>query len=181
MPLPCPRCRIHGHRDATLRSVVVPEPTDDLVLDTCDRCRGLWLDLPELRALAKPLAEAVAQREGRTRDGHGIERCPACRGETEEFLYGGLWLDRCLQCDGVWLDGHEHDGLASIVARRAQPRAATYREAPEPAPHVDRSRCVACGMLVPGRDTLVTEDGTVCLPCSREALKKKLFDAELGG
>jgi Zn-finger nucleic acid-binding protein len=175
MALVCPRCRL-THRDAALRSVAVADAEGDLVVDTCDRCRGLWLDVPELRALAKPLATFVAEMPGGTpRRLGGIDACPACGAETEEFRYGVVWLDRCLACGGVWLDGYEHEGLASIVARRAQ-QVRTYRDAPPEGERGDRVPCVACRKIVPSRDTLVTEGGAVCLACSRETLKKRVED-----
>ena len=39
-------------------------------------------------------------------------KCPKCGSDLNEIVFRGIKIDRCLFCDGVWLDEGELDKLA---------------------------------------------------------------------
>lgn len=39
-------------------------------------------------------------------------KCPKCGGDLNEITFRGINIDRCLNCDGVWLDQGELEKLA---------------------------------------------------------------------
>jgi Zn-finger nucleic acid-binding protein len=125
------------------------DSADDLILDHCARCGGIWFEAGEIRQLAKSDAEllwrAVVRREGvpamrchfcrsplaRTEQscavcGWEVELdCPTCARPMRSVAQQGMQVDCCEHCKGVWFD---HDELAGIwrmhadavVARRAR-------------------------------------------------------------
>lgn len=140
--LPCPVCalamekaRLAGNQRA-------------LTLDHCTRCGGVWFDRGEVTELAAhPPAELwaiVTQRQERVnppchkcgaplgRDhapclacGHVNDlACPTCDERMSRRESGGLTLDVCPRCRGVWFDHHElamiwQRNLDQVVARRS--------------------------------------------------------------
>lgn len=90
---------------------------DDVDVDQCDRCGGIWFDAHEMeRVIRTGHVEALAGRgsprpEDDARRGH----CPRCRGEgylvqiaTPDARFH---VDTCAICGGKWLDGGEIDAL----------------------------------------------------------------------
>lgn len=43
-------------------------------------------------------------------------RCPKCGMELSEIDYEGVKIDKCFNCDGVWLDAGELDLVAKLEA-----------------------------------------------------------------
>ena len=41
-------------------------------------------------------------------------RCPKCGMELIEIEFKGIKIDKCFQCDGVWLDAGEMDALSKL-------------------------------------------------------------------
>ena len=41
-------------------------------------------------------------------------RCPKCGMELIEIEFKGIKIDKCFQCDGVWLDAGELDALSKL-------------------------------------------------------------------
>lgn len=39
-------------------------------------------------------------------------KCPKCAGDLNEILFRGVKIDKCADCDGVWLDDGELEKLA---------------------------------------------------------------------
>ena len=61
----------------------------------------------EQEAIEKLRAERqVSQRESR------ILTCPKCDGTLAEISFGGVIIDRCNECGGVWLDTGELELLS---------------------------------------------------------------------
>lgn len=48
---------------------------------------------------------AVEERE-RARQLHFM-KCPKCGSQLEEFALGDVRIDKCLNCEGIWLDAGE--------------------------------------------------------------------------
>jgi Zn-finger nucleic acid-binding protein len=94
---------------------------EDVAVDQCDRCGGLWFDAHELervlrrrdvaRILGRARAEAQAAHDD-DRRGH----CPRCGGDGYLVRVAGpkatFHVDTCAVCGGKWLDGGEIDVLA---------------------------------------------------------------------
>jgi Zn-finger nucleic acid-binding protein len=111
----CPRCSA---------DLVVVE-YDDIELDWCPSCEGLWFDRGEM--------ELAATRMGPTGLGLTFERpaqtseqslqCPLCRVRMNKRLLGNpgpvqgeprpIIADMCPQCGGIWLDRGELDQALS--------------------------------------------------------------------
>ena len=106
----CPRC------ETALHEVMLEE----IVLDSCDKCAGIWFDFAELervlsrdtQSLRKLLPKSERQAD------MSVENlpCPRCedklvrmRASPDRMVYYA-----CLTCYGRWLDGCE---LKRIVGR----------------------------------------------------------------
>lgn len=90
-------------------------PVDDVRLDLCPECKGIWFDAGELERCAEKPARKIRDTFGavitaRTTEGlrGPTRRCPRCEKvmDKERFL-GGVWIDRCPDRHGVWLDAGE--------------------------------------------------------------------------
>ena len=104
----------------------------DLRLDYCGTCGGVWCDRGELqpvvRALikAKKISDATpaaipAQRRQTDLD-DSTKDCPRCEQETESFNFAydsNIFLNRCLSCEGIWLDGGELREVAQFLQKSA--------------------------------------------------------------
>lgn len=109
----CPKCD-----KARLKKVKVNE----LVVDHCDECGGLWCDQNELpRLLELKAGEVRDLRRGGARTGANTRRgnCPHCATEllrVASALNRQVTVDKCPDCGGVWLDGGEFDALFAAEA-----------------------------------------------------------------
>jgi Zn-finger nucleic acid-binding protein len=102
---------------------LVTVQVDDVRVDQCDRCGGIWFDAHELeRVLSRGHIDALAKRgaprpDDDARRGH----CPRCRGEGYLVQVAGptprMHIDTCPICGGKWLDGGELDMLGRTSAR----------------------------------------------------------------
>jgi uncharacterized protein len=90
---------------------------DDIDVDQCDHCAGIWFDAHEMeRVLRRDHIEPLL---GRSRIHPGDDerrgRCPRCKGEgylvQVASARAGLHVDTCAVCGGKWLDGGEIDAL----------------------------------------------------------------------
>ena len=41
-------------------------------------------------------------------------RCPKCGMELSDVDYKGIRIDKCLQCEGIWLDAGELDAISKL-------------------------------------------------------------------
>jgi Zn-finger nucleic acid-binding protein len=99
-------------------------------IETCPACGGDWLDAGELQNIvtarqirfSEKECEAVAQAATIT----GVRltaqnrhlTCPKCGGTTQPVNYGddsGLIIDKCANCNGVWLQRGELDKIDELV------------------------------------------------------------------
>lgn len=125
-------------RKVLLRSVEV---------DVCPKCRGLFLDEGEIRALTghRRLNRLLMKRP-RASPGSPLA-CPHCERTLAAVTAGGMRVDVCPRCYGVWLDAHELDRLRKM-------RDAEFREF-TPA---ELGRLIAArGERVEGRDAIIRD------------------------
>lgn len=107
----------------------------ELELDHCPRCGGIWFELGEVQRLRRQPSQTLWERvsvhppDSRTlchschapidRNVHDCPSCgcrntidcPVCQRQLEPQTYQGVRLDACRTCRGVWFD---HTELAAI-------------------------------------------------------------------
>jgi Zn-finger nucleic acid-binding protein len=114
----CPACK---------NEMIVVE-YDNIELDYCNNCRGVWFDSTELELLLKSMnldsqnlllndilnaPEAISQEKKR--------RCPICRRRMKKTTVGGqpgVLVDVCPQGNGLWFDGGEVAQLLRQLSRK---------------------------------------------------------------
>jgi Zn-finger nucleic acid-binding protein len=93
---------------------------DEVEIDHCTSCGGIWLDAGELELLlGDPAhrdhflssfeADKVAEEKSR--------RCPICRKKMEKVSAGAngkVRIDRCRKNDGIWLDEGELEEILQM-------------------------------------------------------------------
>lgn len=98
------------------------DPTSGLEVDSCRSCEGFWFDARELsRFLESATLKQTFHWDDKQRKGEAsftistsTRQCPRCADNMVERLFGGVTLDRCPGCGGLWFDGGE---LQAVVAR----------------------------------------------------------------
>jgi Zn-finger nucleic acid-binding protein len=115
----CPRCR----------SGLAPKAVRLITLDECGTCRGLWFDRGEFDRAFKILtgqygagASGAELLAGGTSTGPAPADalpCPACGDAMgrRRLDRGGIEIDACSRCGGMWLDGGELDALRREVEK----------------------------------------------------------------
>lgn len=162
MALACPGC---GVRMISLREASVE-------VERCPACDGLWLDRGELTSRGGALPAENAQWMGQ-------RPCPRCSVPMQVVAGGGIEIDRCSSCMGIYLDRGELELLQRIHRPRPPPRRA---RPPQPAPAASRPPeptfdCDLCHQEVPlGRQVV----GVVLTVC-RECAAKHQVEADLAG
>ena len=108
----CAKC------SGTLQSLHV----NDIVIDRCDQCEGIWFDRQELtQILRADQAHALEERAhsgsfSASRADSRPGRCPRCSVALERvasLLVSDIGYDSCPDCLGVWLDKGELGELSS--------------------------------------------------------------------
>ncbi len=84
----------------------------DVVLDSCAKCGGTWLDEGELNRLDEcEWSDIEKETPFRPAESEDREiRCPRCHGEFEALVPEDrpeIVVDRCTGCRGFWLDADE--------------------------------------------------------------------------
>jgi len=95
-------------------------PTE-VQIDTCPVCMGAWFDHGELDSLSgdlDPVEEVLGEEIVPS-----TRPCPLGHGAMVEQQLPGVIstpVDRCLQCNGIWLDGSERRKLAKATTSSGQ-------------------------------------------------------------
>lgn len=98
----CPRCH----------SPMIVVEYDDIELDFCTQCEGLWFDSGEIQLVAAKAgvrAEECFSPRPATTDEAKL-KCPICRKKMDKRFLGTtepVIADVCPACDGLWLDKGE--------------------------------------------------------------------------
>src|SRR4051812_6384942 len=93
-------------------------PVGGVELDRCTFCKGLWFDGGELSAvLGKKVAPALDK-------GVTARSCAECQVSMTPAQLGGLRVEVCTRCDGIFLDEGElvaiNGGQRVTVAQQKQ-------------------------------------------------------------
>jgi len=116
----CPICR---------EPLIVAE-RQDIELDVCPWCRGLWFDAGEVELLAEKLGRSLRLGETGLERADGDEKprpCPRCDKGMDKVLVGvsaRLLLDRC-GAHGLWFD---HGELGALM-RQLTPTPGSHPDA----------------------------------------------------
>lgn len=132
----CPACQLHELVPIALEKTkrgryrpVKRRPGLDaevVHLDACPVCYGAWFDRGELSALGQAEGESSARAEAlfQTTGVSSDRRCPRGHGPMVLHELGDDTIktpvERCMTCEGVWLDGHERRKLARATTREGQ-------------------------------------------------------------
>ena len=114
----CPRCETALHE----------MKLDEVVLDRCAGCGGIWFDFAELERIlsreSRALRELLPEGGAHEQPEEDSLRCPRCRGTLIRMRAspGRVIYYGCLTCYGRWLDGSV---MERIVGR---PLAVKYEE-----------------------------------------------------
>ena len=114
---PCPRCNLP----------LGVEEHGDIVMETCDRCLGRWMDPDDLKAILDVIRLPVRGQAVRT----GVDLtdvtedalCPRCAEPMQPFNYAGdsgVILDKCPHCGGLWLDKGDLERVLAVVSASEQ-------------------------------------------------------------
>ena len=114
-----------AYRGGNVHGSVVHLQTDEHPagpsIQRCPSCRGAFVEYEDLKTIENRAGRAGAASTASQRvwDPPTPEiRCPSCHGETTRREWGIgtlLFVDVCIECRGVWLDGGE---LEAISGRR---------------------------------------------------------------
>jgi Zn-finger nucleic acid-binding protein len=104
-------------------SILDKTQVEDIEIDACPKCGGLWLDQGEIERVSKKmvseidrLKRVVAPRGGPPPVPSELTAaCPACTGPMKEVLVGQIHIDYCSQCKGIFLDRGELDAALELV------------------------------------------------------------------
>jgi Zn-finger nucleic acid-binding protein len=96
---------------------------DQVEVDHCGQCGGVWLDAEEMDLLLEGSEGREEIRRRATADadsGEDRRRCPICSRKmekariTREGKESRILIDRCEKRHGTWLDGGELGALVSL-------------------------------------------------------------------
>ncbi len=106
----CPVCR---------EPMIVLE-LEEVEIDHCISCAGIWLDAGELELLLGDSDEKNNLLFSFQPDkdcNEAIRRCPICLKKMEKVLCGTdtkICIDKCYNNDGIWLDAGELENIIKL-------------------------------------------------------------------
>lgn len=114
----CPACKKQAMEKNT-------DPETKLEVDSCPECLGIWFDAGELqtfyqsRELLKRFTPVGGESLHHTYElSTAARRCPRCRKGMERPLVGGISVDVCRDCRGIWFDHGELQKVTQIYKSR---------------------------------------------------------------
>ena len=116
--LGCPVCK--GQKLELLK-----DSTSGLEVDSCPSCMGVWFDASELaKFYQSPELQQRLTPVGGGSVHHTYElsararACPRCRKAMDRPYVGGIALDVCRECRGIWFDDGELRKITEIHKTR---------------------------------------------------------------
>ncbi len=103
---------------------------DEIELDYCTNCKGVWFDSGELELLLEAaglenyrvfLEKMIDSGEAVTREKK--RRCPICTRKMKKTHIGAgneLLIDVCKNADGIWFDGGEVAHLLKLLSGESE-------------------------------------------------------------
>jgi uncharacterized protein len=103
-------------------SILDKSMVGDVEVDLCPSCGGLWLDSGELEKLGHGSPDDVAKLKNALVGSEAPEPpsdtttpCVACDGKLKEMKLGGVTIEFCGSCNGIFLDKGELDQAIAAV------------------------------------------------------------------
>ena len=100
----CPVCR----------NAMITLELQEVEIDYCTDCGGIWLDAGELEELlgqADRAAQLLASFKTEPRSTEKQRKCPICDKKMQKIIVGqsqpALLIDKCAKGDGLWFDSGE--------------------------------------------------------------------------
>lgn len=108
----CPRCKTRGEI-----SYLKKANLDNIQVDICEKCGGIWFDKDELGQATKVTQEEIQKLESLLENTQQIEKfedvelnCPTCDLPMMKYRYmytSNIYIDSCEKCGGIWIDKGE--------------------------------------------------------------------------
>ena len=137
----CPRCKVHLHT----------RKLDDITVEECPSCSGLWLSSDAFREISKRKVEEFEKNplpqnnsEARKLDPVVYLKCPECGVLMNRKNFGrrsGVIVDKCHE-HGIWLDDEELERIAKFIADGGLQEARKW-ESEEAARQAEQARNLA--------------------------------------
>jgi len=96
------------------KNAMITLELEDVEVDYCTDCGGIWLDAGELEMLLGNIEQAEKLINSFQIDTHSPEkprRCPICLKKMKKIIVGKstptLLIDKCRKGDGLWFDKGE--------------------------------------------------------------------------
>ena len=104
-------------------SVLDKARIEDIEVDVCPACGGLWLDHGEAERISRKMHSEVdrlrrllsVQVRPPSVPSEVQKACPACTSAVNEVMMGAIHIDYCSRCKGVFLDRGELDAAIAAV------------------------------------------------------------------
>jgi Zn-finger nucleic acid-binding protein len=98
---------------------------DEIEVDQCPSCGGMWLDSDELKHLDDSLTidlEQIPYTSVTPTSDDGALQCPRCEGaptlrKAYPASYPDVVVDTCRECKGFWLDKDEIKKMREVSDR----------------------------------------------------------------
>ena len=94
---------------------------NEVEIDYCTDCQGIWLDAGELELLLEDAAESreVLKSFAPAETHEALRKCPICLKKMEKVLVGGTGgkqelIDRCKKEHGLWFDAGELEQILKM-------------------------------------------------------------------
>jgi len=111
-----------------MKCPVCKEPTivlelDEIEIDFCTACGGIWLDAGELDLLIEDEKEREILLSSFQKDVEHTEkpyRCPICRKKMNKVYVGenkDVLIDKCPDNDGLWFDKGELKDVIQLASK----------------------------------------------------------------
>ena len=104
----CPLCR----------NAMITLELDEVEIDHCLECGGIWLDAGELEMLlgdSEKAGAVVGSFSAAVGCKEKLRKCPICLKKMEKSLVGQddkrVLIDRCRKADGLWFDSGELEDI----------------------------------------------------------------------
>ena len=104
-------------------SILDKAEIEDVEVDACPKCGGLWLDEGEIEKISAKMASEVDRLRELLRVKGGTppvpseiqNACPSCTTTMREVKVGEIHVDYCPECKGIFLDRGELEQALSLV------------------------------------------------------------------
>jgi uncharacterized protein len=104
-------------------SVLDKAQVEEVEVDVCPACGGLWLDHGEIEKISRKMVSEIdrlrrllAPQPGPPAVPSDVTgSCPRCTAPMKEVTLGNIRIDFCSSCKGFFLDRGEIDGAIAAV------------------------------------------------------------------